>query len=65
VLVLFAFASRCFLRSFFASIAAISRVCCDLNLLICFLLRIEDRVEVGEVEVDAVVVLIHLRGSGV
>jgi hypothetical protein len=52
--VLFAFASRCFLRSSFASIAAISRACYDSNLLVCFLLRIEDRVEVGAVEVDVV-----------
>ena len=65
VLVLFAFALRCFLRSSFASIVAISRVYCDLNLLICFLLHIEDYVEVGEVEVDAVIVLIRLRSSGV
>ena len=45
--VLFAFASRCFLRCSFASIIIISRVYCDSNFLICFLLRVEDRVEVG------------------
>ena len=47
--VLFAFASRCFLRCSFASITIISRVCCDSNFLVCFLLRVEDRVEVGAV----------------
>jgi hypothetical protein len=49
VLVLFAFASRYFLCSSFASTTAISRVYCDLNFLIYFLLYIEDRVEVGVV----------------
>ena len=47
--VLFAFASRCFLRCSFASITIISRVCCDSNFLICFLLRVEDHVEVSVV----------------
>jgi hypothetical protein len=32
----------------------ISRVCCDSNFLICLLLRVEDRVKVGAVEVDIV-----------
>jgi hypothetical protein len=47
--VLFAFASRCFLYCFFASIIIISCACCDLNFLVYFLLRVEDRVEVGVV----------------
>jgi hypothetical protein len=54
VLVLFAFASYYFLRSSFAPIAAISRICCDSNFLIYFLLYIEDRVKVGAVEIGAV-----------
>jgi len=49
VLVLFAFASRYFLRSSFPSATIISRACCDSNFLIYFLLRIDDRVEVGVV----------------
>jgi hypothetical protein len=55
VLVLFAFASRCFLRSSFAPIAVISRMYCDLNFLVYFLLRIEDHVKVGAVEVGVVI----------
>jgi hypothetical protein len=47
--VLFAFALYCFLYYFFAFIIVISRVCCDLNFLVCFLLYIEDRVKVGVV----------------
>jgi hypothetical protein len=47
--ILLAFASHCFLYSSFASTAIISRICCDLNFLIYFLLRIEDRVEVRAV----------------
>ena len=53
--VLFAFASRYFLCSSFAPIAAISHICCDLNFLIYFLLRIEDRVKVGAIKVGAVI----------
>jgi hypothetical protein len=49
VLVLFAFASHYFLCYSFTSISAISYVCCDSNFLICFLLRVEDRVKVGAV----------------
>jgi hypothetical protein len=47
--VLFAFASRCFLYCSFASIIVISCACCDSNFLVCFLLCIEDCVEVGVV----------------
>ena len=47
--ILLAFASHCFLYSSFASTAIISRICCDSNFLICFLLRVEDRVKVGAV----------------
>jgi hypothetical protein len=47
--VLFAFASRCFLRCFFAFLIIISCTCYNPNFLVCFLLRIEDRVEVGAV----------------
>jgi hypothetical protein len=50
----FAFASLSFLRCSFASTTVISHACCDSNFLICFLLRAEDRVEVGAVEVGAV-----------
>jgi len=49
VLVRFAFASLSFLRCSFASTTVISLACCDLNFLICFRLRVEDRVEVGAV----------------
>jgi hypothetical protein len=44
--ILLAFASHCFLYSSFASTAIISRIYYNLNFLIYFLLRIEDRVEV-------------------
>jgi hypothetical protein len=47
--VLFAFASHYFLRSFFASTTAISRVYCDSNFLVYLLLQVEDRIEVGAV----------------
>ena len=49
VLVLFAFASYYFLHCSFASIIVIYCVRYDSNFLICFLRRIEDRVEVGHV----------------
>jgi hypothetical protein len=49
VLVLFAFVSYCFLHCSFAFIIVISRAYCDSNFLICFLLRIEDRIKVGAV----------------
>ena len=49
VLVLFAFASHYFLRSSFASTTIISHIYYNSNFLICFLLYIEDRVEVGAV----------------
>jgi hypothetical protein len=55
VLVLFAFASYCFLCSSFASIVVISRACYNSNFLICLLLQVEDRVKVGAVEVDIVI----------
>jgi hypothetical protein len=50
----FAFASLSFLRCFLASTTVISCAYCDLNFLVCFLLRVEDRVEVGAVEVGVV-----------
>jgi hypothetical protein len=53
--VLFAFASYYFLCSFFAPIAIISYICYNLNFLIYFLLRIEDRVKVGAIKVGAVI----------
>jgi len=51
----FAFASLSFLHCSFASTITISRACCDSNFLIYFLLRAEDHVEVGAVEVGVVV----------
>jgi hypothetical protein len=54
MLVRFAFASLSFLRYFLTSTTAISCAYCDSNFLICFLLRVEDRVEVGAVEVGVV-----------
>jgi hypothetical protein len=51
----FAFASLSFLRCFFASTTVISYAYYDLNFFIYFLLRVEDRVEVGAVEVGVVV----------
>jgi hypothetical protein len=49
VLVLFAFASRCFLCCSFAFIIIISRIYCNSNFLVYFLLCTEDCVEVGAV----------------
>jgi Na+/alanine symporter len=51
MLVRFAFASLSFLCYFFASTTIISYVYYDLNFLIYFLLRIEDRVKVGAIKV--------------
>jgi hypothetical protein len=54
----FAFTSLSFLCCFFASTTVISCAHCDLNFLICFLLRVEDYVEVGTVEVGNIKVVI-------
>ena len=53
--VLFAFASRYFLCSFFAFIVVISYIYYNLNFLICLLLQVEDYIKVGAVKVDIVV----------
>jgi hypothetical protein len=51
----FAFASLSFLRCSFVSTTIISHACCDSNFFIYFLLRAEDRIEVGAVEVSVVI----------
>ena len=54
ILVPFAFASLSFLRYSFASTTIISYVYYDSNFFICFLLYIEDHIEVSTVEVSTV-----------